>query len=604
MAAETSLGKRMAIGMGALTVTAACGMYLYHAWGFSGRPDEGDEGEGMEAEIEAIPDVETFASSTLPHPANNLALGAPTTTYIAHTRAAADALIAAAGLASAEALGMDMEWQPGSGSPVALVQLATRHKAFLFPLVEYTEEVGGGREVVPQALQDLLGDKGVLKVGVGVAGDVKRLRASFGVAMLGSLDLQALASGYGLIHGGMGLKRMVEAFVAPHTLAKPHAVQCSDWSVFPYTPQQIGYAATDALAGILILDALLTRIEIAGEGHGMGVKSVADVCGRWVDRKLHLRSLPSAESGGGGGKKGKKRKKKVGAGAKDGVEEDADGDDGEKGYQYATRDRPLYDNCRILAPDGETFLCYCSHRKLVWYLERDLATQKEGEERTIILKFEPAGSGNNGDAFYSAPKKNECVVCGATDALCRFHVIPSMYRKFYPKDLKSHSSHDVVLLCQYHIRPSNDAMTLLAEDIAAEFGVPLAGLGERQIVDTNLKAIVDAARVLLRNRSGSITLPEAREAEIRSGLASRLGVDESEIDLESAVRTKYRADNPDWKPHGLVVVSSVVESGQAGGLSVADALHPFTVRFRAHFVEEMNPQYLAEGWSVDHRDLE
>ena len=250
-------------------------------------------------------------------------------------------------------------------------------------------------------------------------------------------------------------------------------------------------------------------------------------------------------------------------------------------------------------------MCFCSHRKLVWYLERDLAVQKEGEERTIILKFEPAGTGNNGDAFYSAPKKNECVVCGETDALCRFHVIPSMYRKFYPKKLKSHSSHDVVLLCQYHIRPTNDAMSLLAQDIAAEFGVPLAGVGDRQVVDANLKAVVEGARVLLRNRSGSITLPEAREAEFRADLASRLGLGPSdELDLESAVRSKYKSDNPDWKPHGLAVVSSIIASGAASGLSVADALHPFTVRFRSHFVEEMNPQYLAEGWSIDHRDLE
>lgn len=40
-----------------------------------------------------------------------------------------------------------------------------------------------------------------------------------------------------------------------------------------------------------------------------------------------------------------------------------------------------------------------------------------------------------------------CVVCGKDNRISKFNVVPHSYRKFFPVDLKSHSSHDIVLLC-------------------------------------------------------------------------------------------------------------------------------------------------------------
>jgi len=36
----------------------------------------------------------------------------------------------------------------------------------------------------------------------------------------------------------------------------------------------------------------------------------------------------------------------------------------------ATRKKPVYDNCTMVDPDGN-FLCYCSKRKVEWYLEKN-----------------------------------------------------------------------------------------------------------------------------------------------------------------------------------------------------------------------------------------
>lgn len=38
---------------------------------------------------------------------------------------------------------------------------------------------------------------------------------------------------------------------------------------------------------------------------------------------------------------------------------------------YTTRKRPLWDNCKLLAPDGQ-LLCTCDSRKAMWYMEKGL----------------------------------------------------------------------------------------------------------------------------------------------------------------------------------------------------------------------------------------
>jgi hypothetical protein len=55
-------------------------------------------------------------------------------------------------------------------------------------------------------------------------------------------------------------------------------------------------------------------------------------------------------------------------------------------------------------------------------------------------------SGNLGYVFYEG-KSNICVVCGVSSSLLRHNIIPHMFRKHLPEYIKSHSSHDIVLLC-------------------------------------------------------------------------------------------------------------------------------------------------------------
>jgi len=75
--------------------------------------------------------------------------------------------------------------------------------------------------------------------------------------------------------------------------------------------------------------------------------------------------------------------------------------------------KPIYENCQILAPDGE-ILCKCDRKKVEWYLDRDLADLVKEDPLTARLKFEPSGRGitafdgqQDDDEFYTEDRTNQ-----------------------------------------------------------------------------------------------------------------------------------------------------------------------------------------------------
>ncbi|XP_020573811.1 protein RRP6-like 3 [Phalaenopsis equestris] len=134
---------------------------------------------------------------------------------------------------------------------------------------------------------------------------------------------------------------------------------------------------------------------------------------------------------------------------------------------------PVYHNCRIYANDGR-LLCYCDRRKLDWYLQRDLAKIVEEEPPAIMLLFEPKGRPEDeGNEFYIQSKKNICVGCGEKNHYLRYRIIPSCYRMHFPEHLKSHRSHDIVLLCVDCHENAHAAAEKHKKKVAEEFGIPL-----------------------------------------------------------------------------------------------------------------------------------
>ncbi|KAK3125141.1 hypothetical protein QOZ80_7BG0600790 [Eleusine coracana subsp. coracana] len=134
---------------------------------------------------------------------------------------------------------------------------------------------------------------------------------------------------------------------------------------------------------------------------------------------------------------------------------------------------PVYHNCKIYASDGR-LLCYCDRKKLEWYTQRNLAKLIEDNPPSIMLLFEPKGRPEDEDnEFYIQSKKNICVGCGEKSHYIRYRIIPSCYRMHFPEHLKSHRSHDIVLLCVDCHEIAHAAAEKYKRRVAQEFGIPL-----------------------------------------------------------------------------------------------------------------------------------
>lgn len=136
-------------------------------------------------------------------------------------------------------LGFDTESRPsfrkGEVHPVALVQIAGEKEAVLFQVL---------RPGVADALVDLLSAPEVLKVGVGLKEDVRKLRESLTFDPGGFFDLAVAAKRVGIRNAGL---RLLAATFLGIRISK--GAQRSNWGRETLAPIQVAYAATDAWVG-------------------------------------------------------------------------------------------------------------------------------------------------------------------------------------------------------------------------------------------------------------------------------------------------------------------------------------------------------------------
>lgn len=152
---------------------------------------------------------------------------------------------------------------------------------------------------------------------------------------------------------------------------------------------------------------------------------------------------------------------------------------------------PVYHNCRIYASDGR-LLCYCDRKKLEWYIQRNLAKLMEDNPPAIMLLFEPKGRPEDEDNdFYIQSKKNICVGCGEKSHYIRYRIIPSCYRMHFPEHLKTHRSHDIVLLCVDCHEIAHSAAEKYKRLAAEEFRIPL--FVQKIVNSGDLSLITDAS---------------------------------------------------------------------------------------------------------------
>nr|WP_319569645.1 3'-5' exonuclease [uncultured Draconibacterium sp.] len=147
-------------------------------------------------------------------------------------------------LNGASIIGFDTETKPsfkkGVVNKVALLQLSTKNKAFLFRI----NRIGLPREVV-----ELLANENVIKPGVAIRDDIKGLQEFVSFKPGGFVELQDEAKEMGIQN--FSLKKLA-AIACGFRISKGQ--QLTNWEASELTEAQQYYAATDAWAALEIFE--------------------------------------------------------------------------------------------------------------------------------------------------------------------------------------------------------------------------------------------------------------------------------------------------------------------------------------------------------------
>jgi ribonuclease D len=142
-------------------------------------------------------------------------------------------------------LGFDTETRPsfkkGQIHKVALLQLSTHEKAFLFRLNHFD---------LPLSLLRLLANPNIVKAGAAIRDDIKALQHNKGFKPGGFVELQDVAKDLGI--NNFSLKKLA-GIVLNCKISK--AQQLSNWEADELTEAQLRYAATDAWISNLIYES-------------------------------------------------------------------------------------------------------------------------------------------------------------------------------------------------------------------------------------------------------------------------------------------------------------------------------------------------------------
>ena len=163
-------------------------------------------------------------------------------------------IAAARCLAREKVLGFDTETRPafkkGESYSPSLLQLASGDGVYIFQI---------GRINSYEPLAGILADRNLLKAGIGVAEDIKKLKRILPFEPSGFIGLAGMAAKAGIKNAGL---RGLAALLFGFRISKQ--TQCSRWDAPTLARAQIVYAATDAWICREIYFALRNRLVIGG----------------------------------------------------------------------------------------------------------------------------------------------------------------------------------------------------------------------------------------------------------------------------------------------------------------------------------------------------
>jgi len=156
--------------------------------------------------------------------------------------------------------------RPAQVEKISVVQLAAQigDAALEVYVLQFWHLPGAPPQHLPNALQTLLEDPSILKVGSHIGGDATKLKHQFNCDMRNMKELGAMAHERGLCKkSNVSLRDMV-ALVLKKNLVKESCITISTWAHQTLTVPQIQYAADDAAAGAMVYGVLKSKQVFAG----------------------------------------------------------------------------------------------------------------------------------------------------------------------------------------------------------------------------------------------------------------------------------------------------------------------------------------------------
>lgn len=102
---------------------------------------------------------------------------------------------------------------------------------------------------------------------------------------------------------------------------------------------------------------------------------------------------------------------------------------------------------RMLHLLSSEFPSYLSHSRQILSLLFWVLMKSTFHLPRLLFQHRTTDEENGAHNFYVQSRQNRCVGCGEEGHFLRYKVVPSCYRRHFPVHMKSHRSHDVVLLC-------------------------------------------------------------------------------------------------------------------------------------------------------------
>ncbi|KAJ3822645.1 ribonuclease H-like domain-containing protein, partial [Lentinula raphanica] len=151
-------------------------------------------------------------------------------------------------------IGFDLEWKPNfrpgqPENPIAVVQIA-------YGTASYVVHVKW-MQYLPDGLAEILENPRIVKVGVGIQNDAKKLYKDLGICLNSCVDLSLFVKCRlfrGPYTSSIGLARLAEVYEG--LVLTKGKITRSNWDL-ELTPAQLTYAALDAYAGSLVYSHLI-----------------------------------------------------------------------------------------------------------------------------------------------------------------------------------------------------------------------------------------------------------------------------------------------------------------------------------------------------------